>query len=450
MSDFSVVGARSSIGRSGLNRFGGYVFEDFLPYLTMPYSLKIYKEMSMNDPTIGSIIFAADQLIKNTSWRVETEGTSNIELEAKEFINECMHDMSFSWIDTIAEILSMFVYGWSWHEIIYKYRGGNVRDPKKKSKYNDGKIGWRKIAGRSQDTWEEWLFKEDSVVGMVQSSPPDFNSVKIPLEKSLLFRTRVDRDNPEGRSLLRNAYRPWFFKKHIEEIEGIGIERDLAGLPVLTPPPDINLWDTDNQDAVRLKEYAENMVRNIRRDQNEGVVLPNGWDLTLLSSQSARQFDTNAILNRYDQRIAMTMLADLVLLGSSREGSFALADAKKGLLASALDAQLKSIAEVFNNKAIPKLLHLNGYSDDIITPILKPSSVSVPKLTELARYITALSGANFPLLNDENLEEYLRHVGGLPMKSAEATAGEENEDSSGDTTTDSYDSVWDEVHREGK
>ena len=38
-------------------------------------------------------------------------------------------------------------------------------------------------------------------------------------------------DNPEGRSILRNAYFSWYFEKKIAEIEGIGIARDLAGLP---------------------------------------------------------------------------------------------------------------------------------------------------------------------------------------------------------------------------
>jgi hypothetical protein len=60
--------------------------------------------------------------------------------------------------------------------------------------------------------------------------------VFIPIEKMLLFRTTVQRNNPEGRSMLRTAYRPWRNKKRIEEIEGVGIERDLAGLPMARIP----------------------------------------------------------------------------------------------------------------------------------------------------------------------------------------------------------------------
>ena len=63
----------------------------------------------------------------------------------------------------------------------------------------------------------------------MQLAPPSYKQVVIPMEKCLLFRTQTHKNNPEGRSILRNAYRSWYFKKRIEEIEGVGIERDLAG-----------------------------------------------------------------------------------------------------------------------------------------------------------------------------------------------------------------------------
>ena len=37
-----------------------------------------------------------------------------------------------------------------------------------------------------------------------------------------------------------------------------------------------------------------------------------GWEFKLLSSVSGRQFDLNAIINRYDYRIAILILSDLV------------------------------------------------------------------------------------------------------------------------------------------
>ncbi len=52
------------------------------------------------------------------------------------------------------------------------------------------------------------------------------------------------------------------------------------------------------------------------------------FDLVLLSSGGSRQFDTDKIIQRYDQRIAMSILSDFILLGSDRVGSYALGTSK--------------------------------------------------------------------------------------------------------------------------
>ena len=135
------------------------------------------------------------------------------------------------------------------------------------------------------------------------------------------------------RSILRNAYRSWYFKRRIQEIEGIGIERDLAGLPVIYGPEDVDLWDENIPQNKDIVAGLERMVKNIRRDEMEGVVLPGGYKLELLSSGGTRQFDTNAIINRYDTRIAMTVLADFIFLGHDKTGSWALSSDKTELFA---------------------------------------------------------------------------------------------------------------------
>ena len=159
---------------------------------------------------------------------------------------------------------------------------------------------------------------------MTQMPPPDFGIFTIPLEKAMLFRTKSRKNNPEGRSILRNSYRSWYFKRRIQEIEGIGIERDLAGLPVIYAPGDLDIWDSTVEENVRVRLWLEDMVRHIRRDEMEGIVLPHGYELKLLSSAGTRQFDTNTIINRYDTRIAMTVLADFIFLGHDKTGSWAL------------------------------------------------------------------------------------------------------------------------------
>ena len=73
------------------------------------------------------------------------------------------------------------------------------------------------------------------------------------------------------------------------------------------------------------------MVRGVRRDENEGLVLPTQYDpdtkqplfdFELMSSGGTRQFDTNSIISRYEQRILMSVLADFILVGHEDTGSY--------------------------------------------------------------------------------------------------------------------------------
>lgn len=406
------------LGVSGLERFGGYVYEEFLPELRYPRAARIYKEMADNDPVVGAILFTAEMLIRKVHWCVEAASDSEEDKAAAEFLHQCMDDMSNSWASTINEILSMFTYGFSFHEVVYKVRRGpNEYNPKFRSKYNDGRIGWRKIAPRAQSTIHEWEFDEEGdILAVVQMAPPLYNQVRIPLNKGLLFRTRVNRDNPEGKSLLRNAYRPWYFKKRIEEIEAIGIERDLAGLPTLTAPEGVDLWNDDIPNMSTLRANAESIVSNVRRDATEGLLLPHGWEFKLASTGGSRQFDTNAIINRYDNRIAITLLSDIVLLGGDKSGSFALADTKKSMLAAALEAQLQNIADVFNQYAVPNLFSVNHFPGITGVPKIVPGEVENPDIKELALLLRSMG---LDISKDMELQNYLRKVASLPTLDAE-------------------------------
>lgn len=417
------------IGRIGQNRYGskGYgsiFFEEFLGELRGVKGVQVYTEMSENDATIGAILFAVEMLMRQCEFHIEPGGKSAKDEEAAEFVDSCMNDMERTWADTLSEILSFLPYGWSYHEIVYKRRSGKTSSPITRSKYDDGLIGWRKLPIRSQDTLYGWEYKDgtDDLIGMTQVPPPDFERVTIPIEKALHFRTRSRKDNPEGRSILRTAYRAWYFKKRIESIEGIGIERDLAGFPVLYAPSDMDVWGEDDE-AARAYARAEEIVSSIRRDEREGLVLPGGyeqgtgWKLELVTSGSRRQFDTNAIIDRYDKRIATTVLADFVMLGQQQVGSFALADTKTQIFALAIGTYLDVICEVFNNQAIPRLIDINGEHFKGITdyPKMVHGDIDETDLQQFAAFVKDMIGAGV-LTPDEELEAQVRRIGNLPEK----------------------------------
>lgn len=432
------------LGTTGLKRYGPYVYEEFLPELRWPRAGKIYQEMSDNDPVIGAILYLAEMLIRGTSWSVEPASTSEADVEAANFLKSCMDDMDMSWANTISEILSMLTYGFSFHEIVYKIRRGPTeRSARYRSKYSDGRIGWRNLPVRSQNSLNGWIFNKDNeAIAFEQLAEPNYQKVIIPFSKGLLFRTRVTRDNPEGKSLLRNAYRPWFFKKHFEEIEGIGIERDLAGFPVLQSPEGLDLWNEDDPNMVALRSRAEELVVNVRRDSEEGILLPFGWKLELLTSGSSRQIDIGSTIERYDNRIAITMLSDVILLGN-KSGSFALADTKQSMLAASLQSQLLNIADVFNTDAVPRLFQANNFAGLTSLPKIVPGQIQTPSLKEVALILRSMG---LKINDDRDLQNYLRRIMNMPELSEEehkaiysSSAKNPNNAGNEETTTDPVD-----------
>jgi hypothetical protein len=409
------------LGATGLRRSGGFVLEEFLPQLQGLKARMVYREMADNDPVIGGILLAFNEVMGRLDWHIEKpEEATAADLLAYDFIDSAFKDTEDSWDATLSQILSMLVYGYSVMEVVYKIRGGKSTSPLYRSKFSDGRIGWRKFAIRSQDSWLRWEFGEHGEIQAFVQQDLTTGMHYIPMRKAMLFRTSEFKGNPEGISLLRKAYSSWFYKKRIQEIEAVGIERDLAGLPVVYAPQE---WFSSNADAgVKASLTAiQSMVTQIKRNETEGVVLPFITDdanqkmltLELLSSGGSRSFDTGAVIDRYNKMIATSMLADFVLLGQGSVGSFALGSQKLESWQMIIESMAKSICSVFNKQGIEKLLTLNGIECDN-PPKLAFGSVARSDLASLGTYLGSLADAGILSPSDPDLEAWARLQADMP------------------------------------
>lgn len=420
----------TELGTTGLNQFGGWISEEVLKQLEGQRGMRVFREMEDNDSTVGAIMFVIDKLIRAVEWKVTPFSKSPEDIQRADFLDSNRKDMEQPWTEVISEIMSMTTFGQAPLEMVFKIRRGqmglqldtDIDDRIPSSRFNDGLIGWAKLPLRAQETIQQWkISPKGAIEGFWQIAPPSFNRVFIPIDKVLLFRTSMRKNNPLGRSILRNAFRPWFFKKKIENIEGIGVERDLAGLPFAGVPPEILSKDASDEEKAILATIKQ-IVTNVRRDEQEGVIFPLIYDennnplyeFKLLSTGGGRQFKTNEIINRYRQDIAFSVIADFILLGHEKTGSFALADSKTKIFSLALKAWLQVIADIFNRKAIPTLFMLNGMDTENL-PELTFGDIETVDLQQLAVYITALTGAGIDLTGD-NIANYLKGQANFPRE----------------------------------
>lgn len=407
----------TELGSTGLRRVGGVVVEEWLPQLFGDRGIRQWREMSENDGTIGAVLFAIEMLIRQVEWTTEAASEDQADKDKADFLRSCMNDLDKPWVNTVAEILTMLPYGWSVHELVYKVRRGPRGETPSKS--DDGRVGWKRIPLRGQDTLLEWVFTDsEEVEAFVQTHPVTFRRIEIPREKFVHFKTR-ERRGPESISVLRNAYRPWVFKKRLEEIEAIGIERDMAGLPVAYVPAELLDPRATPEQQAMLAEIKK-IVRGVKINEQMGLVFPQEYDHTgqqrykfeLLSAFGSKARSPDPAIRRYKQDMAMTVLADFILLGHEKVGSYALSDSKTKIFASAMGAWLDTIADTLTSQAVPRLFALNGLDGPY--PKIVHGDIETPNLDALSKYVGALANAGALTLPDEKLERHLRRAASLP------------------------------------
>lgn len=387
----------AELGSTGLAEFSGQIQEDFLRELRGREAYKRYNEMRLNSPIISAMLIAYEQAIRKVSWEFASDDENDPRVE---LLNEARDNLTYSWNDHITEALTMLPFGHSIFEIVYERVGS--------------KVLWRKFAPRGQDTVFQWgIDGEGGLTGFTQMAAPSYKTVFLPIEKLILYRTRVEKNNPEGRSILRSAWIPYYYAKHIGQIEAITIERDGAGLPVIKLPQGVS---TDDE------AKAEKVVRNIRNDEQAGVTLPAGWEIELLASAGSKQIDTDKVIRRYESRMLMSALAQFLQLGQDGTGSLALSRDQTDFFNMSVNSLADIIANTFTKFAIPRLLKLNGYDPEGVR--LEHTPVGDIDSMMLADVLQKVGGM---VTWDAEDEVWLRSLLGMPERDVEQLRDEQEE-----------------------
>jgi hypothetical protein len=438
----------SDYGSYGLRQFGGWVREEYLPELTGRNGARVYREMLDGSATVGSMIFAVQQAMRGVRWRVEPANDSPEAQKEAEFVDSLRDDMSHTWDSFITEALSMLGYGYSIHEIVYKRRlgqkpearanGGAIVDENPSSKYDDGRIGWRRLPIRSQDVVLKWFFDANGQIRGVTQQPWTGTLIDIPIEKMLLFRASQHKNNPEGRSVLRNAYRPYYFTKRLEEMEAILIER-MSGVPVLyiptslldaaAPPAAGQPANPQQSLAMQTLQGYKNMVTGVRVNEQMGMLLPSDpftdadgkktnmrmYEFQLVVPQRARGgAETDKIIMRHKVDTLMTLICDFLMMGHEVRGTNNLSITRVDMFYSAIEGWLSSIGDVLNRYGLPRLWEMNGLDPDLMPKIL-PDMPQRLDLDSLGAFIKNLAASGMPLFPDDELQQFIREAAGFPL-----------------------------------
>lgn len=417
-------------GISGLKISNGQILQEANRVFRIPHLFRVVDEIRTN-PTVGAGMNVYSFMIGRKEWCMSADdGASDKTKERADIIQTMLHDMEDSFQTTINSILPYLEYGFSIHEIVpYRrlYRNG--------SKYNDGLVGIKKLAIRNQDTIVRWVFSEDGrdLVGVeqtianvennhrFQNLTNEHGNIFIPREKFLLFTSNATAGNPQGTSIYKNIYLAHKQMTMLQEQELLTVAKEAKGMMKIEIPAEYLSEDAPDG-GVAAAEFKK-IIDGHNNGTTAGLLVPQVIDpdskltmfnYSLLESKGSASIDVENVIKRLQKDILVNMSVDVLALGADGSGSFALAESKTSILALAIDARLKEIANVFNRELIPFIYRMNGW-DTSEMPYLSYEDKEDVNLEEFSAAIQRLAATDM-IERDREVFNLIRRTIGVKEK----------------------------------
>lgn len=395
-----------------------------------------------NNPTVGAAMNVYRMMISRVQWGVEApKGADEKTLARTELVRSMMNDMDGSWSQFIESVIPYLEYGFAVNEIVLRRRL-----KRNGSKFNDGLIGIKKLATRSQETICGWVFSPDGqdLIKVEQSIANLENSyrwanrtnengkLEIDREKFLLFTASANKGNPEGHSIYKNIYLAFKQLSLLQDQEMVGIAKDVQGILKIAIPPRYLDPNASPEDKAAVAAFQQ-IIDNYNAGTQRGLLVPNMIDpesklplftYDLMESKGAAKYDTEAVIRRLQGDILSALSVDILKLGAEGSGSFSLAESKSSVLALAIDYRLREISEVLNSHLMRLIFEMNGWDTDNL-PSFTYSDIEEVSLEEFSKAIqrifsTSAIEVDRPVLNR------IRKIIGVPEKPEDEAVDKES------------------------
>lgn len=417
------------MGVSGTPVYAGYVLTpEKSAKLVGQEKYRTYSELLANVSIIAAAVRYFLNIISKPEWSCEAaeqKGTAGDDAKQyADFLQSIlMEDMHTPWSRVIRRCG------------MYRFHGFNVQEWTAKRR-EDGKIGFHDI--ESRPAWTIWRWEVDergTVTGMWQRDPLTGRELGLPRGKVMYLVDDTLTDSPEGMGLLRHCFEPG---KRLEEYlkqEAFGYLRDLQGIPVGRAPID------DLQQAVasgkmtqaqmnQALQSLQDFVTLEKKDKNTGVVLSSTpyidvndsgvaftgnpkWGIELLSGAAPSLPAINEAIVRLNTEIARIIGVEHLLLGADSAGSYALAKEKAQDMYMLANSVIRDIRAQVQHDLVWPLWNLNGFPDEMM-PKLKTEDVQPKDVEQISRVLRDMATAGAPLQPDDEIQNSLRDLLGMP------------------------------------
>jgi hypothetical protein len=373
-----------TIGGTGSVNAGGYVWsEERNPALAGDRRYGTYDEMVRDTAIVGAGVRLFLNLIANAEWSINPAEDQEDDPRAQEIADlayDIIFDMTTSWSSVVRKIAT------------YRFQGFSVLEWTAKRR-DDGQIGLLDIEMRPQRTIARWNQDRSGTVESVFQNLPG-GEVELPRSKIVYAVDDTLTENPEGLGLYRHLVASNERLKGFLDLEQMGFETDLRGIPVARAPLGELRAEVEKESAgdARIKAEArrtgmlkplKDFITNHIRNRKTGLLLPSDtyttlspdtktatstpkWGLELVNGDS-QAFDAIAkAIDRVIQELARVLGVEHLLLGANGAGSLALAQSKVGTFYLTVKSTLSDILEIIERDILQPLADLNGWPPELV------------------------------------------------------------------------------------
>jgi len=279
------------LGQSSPSPWTAWTREEWNPKLRGRLGLHEYYKMKRQDGIIRGSLRLLKTPIQAGRWFIEAGGESAMEKKAAKFVEKNFFEkLNTSWSRFLDDVLLMCEYGHMVFEKVWEVR--------------DGKLYLRKLAPRHPLDVREWLYDNNGgpdgvVMEATEMSGTGDQGIFIPIEKLVIFTLEAEAGDLRGISVLRSAYKHYFYKDTLYKIDAIQKERHGIGVPIIKLPPNFN--DED-------KRLADEIGRNLRTNEKSHIVIPPMWEI-LFAKLEGQPVDCLKSIEHHNMQIMANILA---------------------------------------------------------------------------------------------------------------------------------------------
>lgn len=400
----------TKLGKSGVVILDGIISrEEYNKDLIGQTGLKTYDRMRRSDGTVRAALMVIKLPILGAEWGLKPADEKNAEaLRAKELCEYSLFTNN-NFESILREALTMLDFGFSLFEQVFEVAkvGGRQYVVLKDLMFMK-QTSLRKWSAGTETNEEGKPVEVPGITQLLLNG----DEAAIPEIKLSVFTHDKEGDNYEGIALLRAAYKHWYMKDVLYQIDAIAAEKQGLGILKVKTPKAAKEED---------KEKAREIAREQRSNEEAFIEELEGYEFEFMDMKGKTTRDIVPSIQHHDRMILQSVLAQFLSIGSEKSGgSLAASDNQSELFLMAEEATAKVVASVFNDTVIKNICLLNGIPVEN-APKLTYGRIGKDSIQVFSEALNKLftSGAVTP---DPEVENYIRKVLHLPELSEEDIA----------------------------